>query len=158
MLLIQQCFLILVWLTLLKLNLSKFLHTYYLCIKLSPINCELSIANSYTSWFKDFSTSLTWALEKSLSLLPIQTHCVKLFRKEQSYFSSSSYLITIFSNFSWISCKNAGTYQKKGLFLSKDFMFQPIVDEHEKVFCFILWRVTFHATYSLIKQEEEDRA
>ena len=126
MLLIQQCFLILVWLTLLKLNLSKFLHTYYLCIKLSPINCELSIANSYTSWFKDFSTSLTWALEKSLSLLPIQTHCVKLFRKEQSYFSSSSYLITIFSNFSWISCKNAGTYQKKDFSYQRISCFNPL--------------------------------
>ena len=57
----------------------------------------------------------------------------------------------------WISCKDVGTNQKMNFFL-KDFMFQPIVHEHEKVFCFILWRVTFHATYSLIKQEEEDRA
>ena len=39
-----------------------------------------------------------------------------------------------------------------------DFMFQPIVHEHDEVFSFVLWRVTFHATYSLIKQEEEDRA
>ena len=61
----------------------------------------------------------------------------------------------IFMNILW---KRWYIITKKMTFLSKDYMFQPIVHEHEKVFCFILWRVTFHATYSLIKQEEEDRA
>ena len=52
--------------------------------------------------------------------LPIQTYCVKLFPKEQSNFSS---LITIFS---WISCENAGTYQKNDFFLTRISCLNPL--------------------------------